>query len=85
MSLLPSGRSSQDRRHTSSTVFCVTRGEGWTEIGGQRFDWKDKDFFVVPSWTWYQHHATSDEDVTLFAMSDRPILEPFGLYREETR
>ncbi|MCC9198503.1 cupin domain-containing protein (plasmid) [Arthrobacter sp. zg-Y820] len=85
MSLLPSGRSSQQRRHTSSSVFCVTQGEGYSIINGTRFDWSDKDFFVVPSWAWYEHHATSSEDVTLFSMSDRPMLEPFGLYREEIR
>lgn len=85
MSLLPSGRASQDQRHTSSVVFCVTQGEGYTIVNGERIDWASKDFFVIPSWTWYEHHATSDEDVTLFSMSDRPLLEPFGLYREEVR
>jgi gentisate 1,2-dioxygenase len=83
MDLLPAGRTSRRRRHTSSTVFCVTQGEGCTIVGGERLDWKHKDFFVVPSWTWYEHHATGDQDVTLFSMSDRPLLEPFGLYREQ--
>ncbi len=85
MQLLPPGRASQARRHTSSTVFCVTQGEGYTVVNGERMDWKHKDFFVVPSWTWYEHHATGTEDVTLFSMSDRPLLEPFGLYREQVR
>lgn len=81
--LVPEGRGTEKRRHTSSTVFCVTGGSGYSIIGGERFDWVHKDFFVVPSWTWYEHHAEG-ADVTLFSMSDRPLLEPFGLYREET-
>ncbi|MFI8308273.1 cupin domain-containing protein [Streptomyces sp. NPDC085927] len=82
--LLPAGRRTRRRRHTSSTVFCVTRGSGHSVIGGRRYDWDQNDFFVVPSWTWYEHVAADGSpDVTLFAMSDRPMLEPFGLYREQ--
>lgn len=69
-------------RHTSSTIFCVVRGEGHSIIGDQRFDWSAKDFFVVPSWTWHEHVAAAP-DAVLFSMSDRPLLEPFHLYREE--
>ncbi|CAM5440148.1 cupin domain-containing protein [Streptomyces hirsutus] len=47
-------------------------------IGGRRYDWEQNDFFVVPSWSWYEHVAADESpDVTLFAMSDRPMLEPF--------
>lgn len=69
-------------RHTSSTIFCVVAGEGHSVIGGERFDWSEKDFFVVPSWTWHEHVSTTP-DAVLFSMSDRPLLEPFHLYREE--
>lgn len=79
--LLSPGSASVTMRHTSSTVFCVAAGRGHSDIADQPFEWERNDFFVVPPWTWHRHAA--DEEVVLFSMSDRPLLEPFGLYREE--
>jgi len=84
LTLLPAGGHSQPVRHTPSTVFCVLEGTGYSIIEGERFEWEPDDFFVVPSWHWYEHVAL-DEDVVLFALTDRPIYEPFGLVREQTR
>ncbi|MGW5383395.1 cupin domain-containing protein [Nocardia sp. NPDC003963] len=81
--LLPAGFGTRSLRHTSSTIFCVVRGSGHSILGGERFDWAENDFFAVPSWTWHSHVADPGEETVLFAMSDRPLLEPFGLYREE--
>ena len=36
-------------RHTSSAVFHVFQGEGFTVIDGQKFEWHEGDFFVVPN------------------------------------
>ncbi|MDF3337119.1 cupin domain-containing protein [Mycolicibacterium septicum] len=83
LQLLPADFATEPLRHTSSTVYCVVRGSGYSVLGGQRFDWERNDFFAVPSWTWHSHVANADEEVVLFAMSDLPLLEPFGLYREE--
>ena len=68
-------------RHVGSTVYHVISGQGYSVIGGQRFDWEDKDTFVVPSWAWHEHYAK--EESYLFSYNDSPLLEPFGLYREE--
>lgn len=83
MHLVPAGRSSLRRRHTSSAVWCVTEGSGHTIIDGERYDWEQHDFFAVPSWSTYQHVADEGTDAVLFSMNDRPVYEPFGLYREE--
>lgn len=83
LTLLPAGQKSGARRHTSSTIFCVRGGTGYSIIEGRRFDWEQNDFFVVPSWHWYEHFANDGAEVTLFSLSDRPIYEPFGLYREQ--
>ncbi len=83
MTLLPAGRTGERTRHTSSTIFCPVRGDGYSIIGGERFDWSERDFFVVPTWTWYEHHACDGSDVLLFEMSDRPVYEAFDIYREE--
>ncbi|WP_238007057.1 cupin domain-containing protein [Dactylosporangium sp. AC04546] len=83
LQLLVAGTATRGLRHTSSTVFCVVRGSGHSVIGGKRFDWETNDFFAVPSWTWYEHVADPAQEVVLFSMSDRPMLEPFALYREQ--
>ena len=50
-------------------------------MGSTELVWEKNDMFAVPAWSWY-HHAVAHEAV-LFALSDRPMLEPFHLYREE--
>ncbi|MGP6170027.1 cupin domain-containing protein [Microbacterium sp. A196] len=84
LSMVPAGSHGLARRHTPSKVFCVLEGRGHSIINGERFDWEEDDFFVVPSWNWYQHFAEEGSDVVLFEMTDRPIYEPFGLLREQS-
>ncbi|PWB98018.1 hypothetical protein DF220_09385 [Salinibacterium hongtaonis] len=84
LSVQEAGTKSRAYRHTPSKVFCVLEGSGYSIINGERYDWEKHDFFVVPSWHWYEHHANEGEDAVLFSMSDRPIYEPFGLLREQT-
>ena len=54
---------------------------GWSEVGGQRFEWEEKDIFCIPSWTPYRHGSTSE--ATLFSFNDFPAMRALGLYREE--
>lgn len=47
-------------------------------------EWGKHDSFVVPNWTWHRLINSSRlEPAILFSMNDRPILDAFGLYREE--
>ena len=80
-SLLRPGRHTQAHRHTGGTIYHVTQGSGRSIIGGKVFHWDEKDTFVVPSWAWHEHHATSES--VLFSYSDSAVLQPFGLYHEE--
>ena len=80
MQLLPAGFSTAPYRATDGAVFSVVEGEGETIIGGQRFRWKPRDVFVVPSWTEVTHHAESE--AVLFSFSDRSAQEKLGLWRE---
>lgn len=81
MQLLPAGFGSQPYRSTDGTVFSVVEGEGESMIGGQRFRWKARDVFVVPSWTDVTHRA--DNRAVLFSFSDRSAQEKLGLWREQ--
>ena len=83
--LLPS-MTTKAHRHTGNTCYQVAKGSGYSIIGGSRFDWKEKDIFVVPSWVFHQHVNTSNnEDACLFSFNDLPVMEKLGLYYEESQ
>jgi gentisate 1,2-dioxygenase len=82
--MLRPGEQTSKRRRTSSGIFHVVRGRGATTVGDTTLEWERGDCFVVPNWGWHRHENRSrSEEALLFFMSDRPLLEPFGLYREE--
>jgi len=69
-------------RHTGSVIYQVATGRGWSEIGGKRFEWEEKDIFCVPSWTKYRHGAHGE--AVLFSFHDLPAMKALALYKEET-
>ncbi|MGH7768428.1 MAG: cupin domain-containing protein [Candidatus Binatia bacterium] len=82
--MLAGGERTKMRRQTSVGIFHVVRGRGKTTIHDVVFEWEQGDYFVVPNWTWHRHENRSNaEEAFLFFISDRPLLEPFGLYRAE--
>ena len=56
-------------------------GHGWSVVGGQRFEWEEKDIFCVPSWAPYRHGAYGE--AVLFCFNDIPAMKALSLYREE--
>jgi len=81
--LLPPGFATEAHRHTSSVIYHVVEGEGYSLVGEQRFDWGPKDVFCVPSWAAHQHVNTSTAaPAILFSFTDAPVLQAIGLYRE---
>lgn len=84
MQLLRPGFVGTAHRHTGSFIYQVAKGSGYSVIDGQRFDWRERDIFCVPSWAWHEHVNTSEtEDACLFSFHDLPVMEKLGLYREE--
>jgi gentisate 1,2-dioxygenase len=81
--LLRPRRGLKAHRHSCTTIYHAVRGDGVTEIEGQRFEWKQGDIFVVPPWNWHKHENTSSGESILFAMTDRPAMEALDIYREE--
>lgn len=78
---LPSGFRTAPYRSTDSTAFVVVEGEGRTWIGGQLFEWKPHDIFVVPSWMSFTQEASTD--AVLFGYSDRVVQEKLDFWRED--
>ena len=71
---------SKFKRHTGSIIYQVAAGHGWSEVGGQRFEWEEKDIFCVPSWTAYRHGAA--QEAVLFSFNDIPAMKALGLFRQ---
>ena len=78
--LLDRGFTGQPYRSTDGTIFTVLEGEGETTIGGQLFEWKRHDVFVVPSWVTFAHRAEAES--VLFGFSDRVVQRKLGVWRE---
>ncbi|HKR87365.1 MAG TPA: cupin domain-containing protein [Phenylobacterium sp.] len=70
-------------RQTGSYVYNVAKGAGYSIIDGRRFDWKERDIFVVPSWCAHEHvNSSATEDAVLFSFTDQPVMKALDLYRE---
>jgi len=78
---LPKGFLGIDYRSTESTIICVAEGHGRTRVDNLWIDWGPADVFTLPGWQRY-HHETADGAV-LFSVSERPVQQTLGLWREE--
>ncbi len=87
--MIQPGESTKPHRHTSSTIYQVVQGEGLTKVGakkgaGKELVWGAHDCFFVPSWNWHHFENKSTKDpAIIFSVTDRPVLESLGLFREE--
>jgi len=81
LALLPAGFKGQPYRSTDGMIFVCAEGQGETKIGDETFQWTKNDVFVVPSWMRYSH--TAGKESVLFSISDRPMQEALGIWREE--
>lgn len=81
MQLLNKDFSTKPYRSSDAVVYVPLEGEGRTRIGDRIVEWGPRDIFVVPSWHWVSHEASTDS--VLFSYSDRPCQEKLGFFREE--
>ena len=81
--MIRKGEKTKAKRVTGSSVFHVVQGRGRSVINGQPFDWEKGDIIALPSWAQHAHSNTGPEDAILFSISDRPVLETLGFYREQ--
>jgi gentisate 1,2-dioxygenase len=81
LQLLPKGFRGMPYRQTDATVCTVVEGRGRTRIGDTTYEWGPRDIFAFPSWAPVAHEA--DDDAVLFSLSDRPVQQALGLWREQ--
>jgi gentisate 1,2-dioxygenase len=68
-------------RTTTNNIYAVVHGEGVSEVDGQRFPWQRGDVVAVPAWRPHWHEATGD--AILFRVTDEPVMQRFGWWREQ--
>ncbi len=82
--LLPPGFSGARRRRAAGAVHFVVAGEGAVVLDDTTLAFSRHDGIAVPNWTWHRLTNTSSrEPAVLFTVTDRPIADAFGLYREQ--
>jgi len=81
--MIRKGEKTKAKRVTGSSVLHVVQGRGRSVINGQPFDWEKGDIIALPSWAQHDFANAGAEDAILFSISDRPVLETLGFYREE--
>jgi gentisate 1,2-dioxygenase len=82
--MLRPGGLTQPQRTNASAVLHVVRGRGRTLVGDQKLEWETGDVLAIPHWTWVQHeNRSATEPAFLFSATDGPILQAFGIHREE--
>ncbi len=83
ISLLKPHMKTRAHRHTMSVVNYAVRGRGAAIIDGTRFHWEQRDILVIPPWTWHEYENVGEEEAILLSITDGPLLQSLGLYREE--
>jgi gentisate 1,2-dioxygenase len=64
----------------ANSVLGVVQGAGVTEVEGTTLSWRRGDVIVVPSWR--EHVHRSDEGAVLFRVTDEPVMQKLGFWRE---
>ena len=83
LQMLRPGVRTRAHRETSSAVYHVVAGAGFTEIDGARIDWGEGDFVAVPPRALHAHGNDGAAPAILYSVQDVPLLGALGLYRAE--
>ncbi len=76
---LEPGQSSNRHRHTYETILYVLEGEGYSDVHGQRIEWKAGDALYIPVWAWHNHVNTSKtQRARYLACENAPLLQNIG-------
>jgi gentisate 1,2-dioxygenase len=84
LSVLKPGERTEPFRHNATEVnFCI-RGQGVTDIGGQRIAFKQYDVWNHPSYSHY-HHVNDGKDLQVrLTYSNVPLLQFMDIYVTDT-
>ncbi len=84
MQLLRPSEHTKAHRHTGNIIYQVAKGEGYSIINGQRFDWKEEGYLLRPDLDVARTlHTQSGDDACLFSFNDLPTMRKLGFYAEQ--
>ncbi|MGH2734395.1 MAG: cupin domain-containing protein [Actinomycetota bacterium] len=66
-------------RHSWDATLFVVSGTGWTEVDGDRYDWKPWDALHLPAWAWHRHGNEGSAPARFLSFSSEPVVESLGL------
>jgi gentisate 1,2-dioxygenase len=79
--LIPQDFATSPRRSSEGMIVVVVEGSGTAVIDGQEIALSPRDVVAVPSWK--THSFKADQELVLFAYSDKASQMALNLYREE--
>ena len=68
---------------TSSAVYHMVEGAGFTERDGACYEWSPGDFFAIPPRALHAHGNPGGAPAILYSVQDVPLLRALGFYRVE--
>lgn len=77
---LAAGSTHEFTRSTANRIYAVTRGTGTAQVEERALTWARGDVIAVPTWTALSFTASSD--AALMEVSDAPVMQKLGFYRE---
>ncbi|MEX2145444.1 MAG: cupin domain-containing protein [Candidatus Rokuibacteriota bacterium] len=83
LQMLRPGVRTRLHRETSSAVYHVVTGTGFTDIDGVRHAWGEGDFIAIPPRALHGHGNDTSTPALLYSVQDVPLLRALGLYRME--
>jgi gentisate 1,2-dioxygenase len=84
LQMLRPGAHTRAHRETSSAVYHVVEGAGFTEVDGARLEWGTGDFFAVPPRVRHAHANPNTAPAILYSVQDVPLLRALGFYQIES-
>ncbi len=86
MQRIPPGFKGLASRQTDGAIYSVVEGSGSVRLSSSsgkiwRFDFRERDHFVIPSW--YATQFESESGCILFSFSDQPLHQMLGIHQLE--
>ena len=76
---LDPGAKTTPHRHSWDAILFIVEGSGWSEIGGQRVEWKPWDALHVPAWTWHRHRNDGGQTARYVSFSSEPLMTSLNM------
>ncbi|MBS1677616.1 MAG: cupin domain-containing protein [Actinobacteria bacterium] len=74
ITMRPAGIVDQPHRHTSAAVNYIFSGNGWSIVGGEKYEWGAGDLMLTaPGWMIHGHASHEGEDVYELTIQDSPL------------